>query len=144
MKNTDIEYIANNDSATTICYLTDGDNQFIGMTTCHPDDMPYASELTGGYIAEGRAIIKMLQHHKNNVIKPQIEVLEHLYGCMKSSKSYNAKSNETRLIRRQLQMKKNELANLRCDIENIKQTLKEYISLKDKQYAKYNKQAENN
>ena len=85
----------------------------------------------------------MLQHQKA-ILRAQIEVLEHVFGCMQSSNSYNPNSNEARLMRRQIQIKKNELAELRCDIANLKQSLKEYVTLKDKQYDKYRKQAENN
>ena len=133
---TNFEFIDSENGLTTICEIADKDNRYMGIADCHPDDFEFVSQYTGGHIAEGRAILKMLQHNKHTV-RAQIEVLEHTFGCMKASNSYNPKSNEVRLMRRQIQIKKNELAELRCDIENLKLSLKEYTTLKDKHYEKY-------
>lgn len=140
---TNFEFIDSENGLTTICEIADKNNIYMGIADCHPDDFDFVSQYTGGHIAEGRAITKMLQSQKHEV-RAQIQILEHVFGCMKASKNYNPDSNEARLMRRQIQIKKNELAELRCDIENLKSSLKEYIALKDKQYDKYRKQAENN
>jgi hypothetical protein len=96
---TNFEFIDSENGLTTICEIADKNNIYVGIADCHPDDFDFVSQYTGGHIAEGRAITKMLQSQKHEV-RAQIQILEHGFGCMKASKNYNPDSNEARLRRR--------------------------------------------
>ena len=72
---------------------------FTGVAYCHPDDLDFASERTGLFIAESRAIIKVLIFQRDHEIKPALATLNHLYSNMRTSKYYNPKSYEAKMIR---------------------------------------------
>ena len=94
------------------------------------------NELTGLSIAEGRATIQLLKHYRKNVVKPQIAILEQLWATMEQGKYFDKKSPYVRLIRRQIASLKNTEANLRCDIENIRKSVYDYINDKEEFYKK--------
>lgn len=98
------------DGVMAVCTITDGDNVFEGKAYCHEQDMDFASERTGLFIAEGRAVIKRYQHIKNNKLKPAIGALKHVENNAKQSKYYNSKSHENILLQRQIHVLEEELA----------------------------------
>lgn len=124
------------DGKLAICYLYDQNLVFIGEATCHEDDLDMASERTGCYIAEGRAIIKRLQHIKNNIIKPELKALKNTLAILNQSPKCNPKSNEMRIIRKQIKIKENELSTIQAEIMMEKQYLSDYIKNKEIIYNK--------
>ena len=120
----------------TICELQRGDNTFYGSTVCHPEDMDMISEYTGGEIADMRAELQMLQHIKNNEIKPALKTLYHLYNCIIQSSHCNPKSHELRLLKRQIKKLEADLAEIKLAIKEQKQFLNDYISQKDRIYQR--------
>lgn len=108
--------------------------------------MDMASERTGLFIAEGRAIIKRYKHIKNNELKPALTALKHLYCLLQQNKETNEKSYECYMIRRQIRIKEEELAVIELEIATEEQYLKEYITQKDNLYKRireYNKKDNN-
>lgn len=131
-KNVKFEY-KDGDAICTIQYK----NQiFIGKAVCHPDDLDFESERTGLFIAETRAIIKGLQFQRECEIKPALNILYHLYGNMATSKNFNPKSYEAKMIRSQIKVLENDLAAINADLANERKNLKEYIDKKDILYKK--------
>ena len=59
------------------CIIKDKNCTFTGEARCHPEDVEFLSTITGGYIAEGRAYIKLYQHIKNN------ELWNFIFKCFK-------------------------------------------------------------
>lgn len=114
------------------CEIQDHDMHFVGEAKCHPDDEEFVSAITGGYIAEGRAYIKLYQHTKNFVIKPQIDILQYTLNNIKTNKYYNPKSMAAIKVERELARKKSEYEQLKVAIETEKNNLKKYIADKDK------------
>jgi hypothetical protein len=112
---------------------------FTGEATCHEDDKDMASERTGCFIAECRAVIKRLQHIKNNELIPQIRALEHTLNILKQSTKCNPKSHEMRIIRRQLGIKKTDLDIIKNQIQLEKQYLSDYIKNKEIVYNRIRK-----
>ena len=110
--------------------------QFIGVSKCHPDDMDYVSEKSGGYISELRAEKKVLQHIKENEIKPELILLTHLINNAKRSKHHNKDSYEFKLLLSQKKAKEVELKTIIKDLEEIQHNLKTYIDSKDKIYKR--------
>ena len=117
------------------CIIKYNDNEFMGEAWCHPDDKDMMSKLTGLNIAEMRATIKVLQHIKNNEVRPQLKVLLQLYNTMKTSKHFNKKSYEMSMIFRRINALQNELDTTQKEIATLSQTLREYIAQKDKDHA---------
>ena len=124
------------DTRTATVTLVWQGQEFVGKAVCHPDDADMGNELTGLSIAEARALIKLLKHYRKNVIKPQIAILEQLWATLQQGKYFDKKSPYTSLIRRQIASLKNTEASLRCDIENIRKSIYEYINDKDELYQK--------
>ena len=114
------------------CEIQDHDMRFVGEAKCHSDDKEFVSSITGGYIAEGRAYIKMYQHTKNFVVKPQIDILQYMLNSIKQNKYYNPKSMAVIKIEQELARKKSEYEQLKKTIETEKNNLKTYIADKDK------------
>lgn len=127
------------DGTLAICYLYDQNLVFTGEATCHEDDKDMASERTGCFIAECRAVIKRLQHIKNNELIPQIKALEHTLNILKQSTKCNPKSHEMRIIRRQLGIKKTDLDIIKNQIKLEKQYLNDYIKNKEIVYNRIRK-----
>lgn len=127
------------DGKMATCFCYDKNQVFIGEAVCHDDDMDFASERTGCYIAEGRAIIKKYQHMKNNEIKPALKALKHAYEILKQSTKCNARSHEMRIIRRQIKIKEKELADINTIIKMEKQYLSDYLKNKEIIYTRLRK-----
>lgn len=124
-------------------HIVSGDLSFIGMAQCHKDDRDFMSERTGLQIAETRAEINFLKHIKNNEITPALTALKHLESNMKTSKHYNKKSYEARMLRRQVAIKTNELKAIEQEINNLKTFIHNYIIQKEHLYTKL-RQGKNN
>lgn len=118
------------------CTITDGKNSFTGTAICHPDDRDMISEKTGCAIAQVRAEIKYYIHSRDNDILPCLKVLKHTYDCMKQSSHFNEKSNESRIMRRQIRQQEFDLLVVRQLLTERKQQLKTFLEDKDNFYKK--------
>ena len=96
----------------------------------------FKSEKTGIHIAESRARIKMLQHIKNNELKPELSGLKQLYYSMNKSRHYNRKSYEAKMLWKQMKVKQRDIDLVTNIIHNEKQKLNDYISDKNEFYKK--------
>ena len=136
-------YSFNKETGASTVEIISGDLGFVGMACCHDDDMDFMSERTGLQIAEARAELDFLRHIRDNELKPAIKVLQHLQDNMKTSKKYNPESYEASMLRRQLAIKKNELAAIKAEIKTLTSFIGGYIAEKDKLYNKL-RQGKNN
>lgn len=109
---------------------------FTGRATCHPEDMDFESERVGLTIAESRANIAVLRHIRDYELKPQLKILNHLYANMKTSKHYDPKSYEAKMLRSQIRALEKELATVNNGIADEQKFNKNYISGKDKLYKR--------
>lgn len=118
-------------------YVIKYNNQeFKGEAACHPEDRDFESSRVGLTIAESRANIQVLRHIRENELKPQLKILNHLYANMKTSTYYNSISYEARMVRSQIRAIEKELAIVNNGINDEKQFIKNYISGKDKMYKR--------
>ena len=124
------------ESGTARCLIKYNGIYCDGEAHCHPDDMDFESERVGMTIAEIRAHIKVLTFIRDHEIKPQLQILKHLYSNIKTSKHYNPKSHESVMIRSQIRSLEKELTAINYDIADERKYLKDYISGKDKLYNK--------
>ena len=112
-------YDWNKEEGIATCILYDGENTFLGLATCHPDDKDFQSEKTGLYIAEARA---------------EIQALKQLYYSINHSKQYNKKSYESKMLYRQIRMKETDIEEVQLIINDRKADLKKYIDAKEEFY----------
>lgn len=135
----DILYNYNNGEAN--CIIEEHNIIGVGNAICHPEDSDVASEKTGLYIAELRAIIHFLQNKKATKLKPALTALKHLYATMNHSKQFNPHSYEAKRIRKEIKNLEKEINQINCSIALIHNQLREYINDKDKMAKWYrNKQ----
>ena len=111
----------------TIIVDTFNNKKYEGVAKCAPDDYPYAKEYVGETISQTRAKIEMLKDIRDNEIKPQIKILNHLYTNMSTSTNFNPKSYEAKMLHRQLQIKRADLNAVNDLIESMKQYIKDYL-----------------
>ena len=119
----------------TLIITKDGE-EIIGTAVCHPDDKDMKNEYAGETISRWRAMYKYGKHMLKHELRPQLKILKHLFDCMKQSKEYNPRSNEVRLIRRQIAQLEKEIADLKYDLEGLQGLVREYIDAKDDFYKK--------
>jgi hypothetical protein len=128
---------------TAYCMIEYNGQKFEGYASCHPDDIPFLSPLTGGYIAECRADIKYYQHIKNNELYPQIKALKHLLNMIQQNKNYNPKSMEIKKLYKEIELKEKELTDIKEKIQEMKTSLNDYIEAKEKIHNRIRNKAKN-
>ena len=136
MKHDYIEFAFDEKLGYARCLMIYNGQAFEGGAKCHPDDMDMISERTGCCIAEARAYIKALRFKRNHEIQPKLDVLRHVYNNMQTSKYFNSKSYEAKMLRSQIGVIEKELAAVNEDLAEEKKYLKEYIDKKDKFYQR--------
>jgi len=60
--------------------------------------------------------------------------LKHLHATMKHSGSYNPTSYESKRLMKEIKNKQEEIYQINCAIEDMKQMLKQYLDTKEKIY----------
>jgi hypothetical protein len=137
------KYDYNSETGTSHVIISEGDNEYHGFASCHDEDKDFKSERIGMTIAEARAEINFLQYIRDNEIMPALKALKHLYSNMKTSKYFNLYSYETRMLRRQICIKENDLIAVKQEINSRKQFITEYIKQKDELHDKLRKAKKN-
>lgn len=128
------EYFWNSEQGMAFCTIYYNQYTFTGEAQCHPDDKDMMSKLTGQTIAEFRATIKYLRFVRDCELRPQLKSLKQLYYSMKHSKHYNKKSYEAKMLYRQIRFLEEDIDVVNIELDNLKQSLKEYIVLKEKDH----------
>ena len=108
--------------------------EFKGVAICHENDEDMKSKLTGQIIAEMRATILLLQHIRDNEIKPQLQALKQFYYSINRSKHYNKKSYENKMLYRQIKKLEKDLQDVKLELSLTREDLKKYIDDKESIY----------
>ena len=137
MKNTPI---FNWDAETGIasCILSNGEKVFTGFAQCHPDDEDMKGEKTGCEIALRRAKINALRGYRDE-LKTKLAALNQLYYSMNTSKRFNEKSYENRMLQRQIRQITFDLDTTKEMIAMEEVGLRAYIKSKDVFYIQTRK-----
>ena len=133
-----LEFVFDEENGTTICVMKYDNRDFMGTAVCAPEDMDYLSKKTGQEIAFNRASVEVLKYDKF-CLTQELKGLKSLYYSIKHSKKYNPKSYEAIMLRHQINMRENDIAQLKVDIKTTQQYIKNYISQKDKAYKIWRK-----
>lgn len=131
--------IYNYSDGTASCTMFYDNKSFTGTTSCYPEDKDMESALTGYYIAEMRALIKVLKYKKNFEMRPQLASLNQLWYSMNRSYQFNKKSYETKMLRRQIKMYEADIKAVNEDIAFVEQSIKNFINEKDILYKRLRK-----
>ena len=126
------------DSGTASCILSDGEKIYTGFAQCHPDDEDMKGQKTGCEIAFRRAKINALRGYRDE-LKIQLKTLNQLFYSMNTSKRFNAKSYENRMLQRQIRMINFDLTTTKEMIAGEEQSLRAYIKSKDVFYIQTRK-----
>ena len=115
-----------------VCTLTDSKNRvFIGQAFCHPDDLDFASEITGCEIAHRRAMIKAKRRERDD-IKVALETLQQFDKILKNSLKFNQYTYQYKMLCRLIKRTTLELTTVKQEIATEIKKLKDYIETKDK------------
>ncbi len=133
-----LEFNFDEENGTTICVMKYDNRDFMGTAVCAPEDMDYLSKKTGQEIAFNRASVEVLKYDKF-CLTQELKGLKSLYYSSKHSKKYNPKSYEAIMLRHQMNMRENDIAQLKVDIKTTQQYIKNYINQKDKAYKIWRK-----
>ena len=123
------------DAGVASCILSDGEKVFTGFAQCHPDDKDMSSEKTGCEIAFRRARINALRGYRDE-LKIKLKALNQLFYSMNKSYRFNEKSYENKMLQRQIRMIDFDLTTTKEMIATEEQSLRQYLSEKDKFYTK--------
>lgn len=123
------------DAGVASCILSDGEKVFTGFAQCHPDDKDMSSEKTGCEIAFRRARINALRGYRDE-LKIKLKALNQLFYSMNRSYKFNEKSYENKMLQRQIRMIDFDLTTTKEMIATEEQSLRQYLSDKDKFYTK--------
>lgn len=129
----------NPETGVSECIIYDKNLKFVGKAHCHPDDMDFASERTGGYIAETRAVLARLRHKRDNVLRPQVKSLMVFYKDLQNRWDFNPDHQEVGYLIQRINELNHELAELEQDIRLEQTYLYDYIHNKDIMYKKIRK-----
>lgn len=133
------EYEWNPETGISKCTIYDKGLKFEGVANCHPDDMDFASERTGCYIAESRAGLARLRHKRDNILRPQIKSLMDFYHNLKDRKHFDPTNPMIGILFQHINKLNHELSELEQDIRLEKTYLQDYIQNKDIVYEKIRK-----
>ena len=114
----------------TCTLLIDG-VEISGSAYCALEDKDFMSEKVGMELAEKRAIINGMKYTVKYNLLPQIKVLKQVIQQIESSKKFNPRDYEYKMIRRQLKIKESDMAEFKRQIADLEAYLKSYIRVKD-------------
>lgn len=131
------EFFWSEDKWICACVLTTNFGNFKGIATIHPEDEDVFSERTGEQIAYQRAIIKMLQYERDNIILPSLRALKHTLSIVQDGKRPGSESYAELTVIRQIRNWEYELDLVRDNIDGTREQLREYIAEKEKAAQRY-------
>ena len=140
----------NDDMGVAVCtiIISNGD-KVTGYAECSEKDKDMISEKVGCTIAEKRAYIEYLRYIRDKELKPELKALNKFYNVINQSKYYNEQDYSNQMLLRNIKRLEDDLAALKEEIQEEKQSLKNYINEKEtfyqnvRKYRGKSKQAEN-
>ena len=119
------------DYGFAVCTLLIDGVEISGSAHCAKEDRDFMSEKIGMELAEKRAIINGMKYTVKYNLLPQIKVLKQIIQQIESSKKFNPRDYEYKMIRRQLKIKESDIVEFKRQINDIEAYLKSYIRIKD-------------
>lgn len=134
------DYTWDQETGIATCrYIDKFNREFTGTAVCHPEDEDIKSWRSGYTIAEYRTRIALAKA-KNNDAKIAYEAVRQIYYSIKHSKNYNDDSYEAKMIKHQLKLRQEEVAQTKSDYKLLKADFRLYMRKKDELNQKYREQ----
>lgn len=118
-----------------VCKRRVKDKIYTGVATCHPEDYDFESNLVGEHYAYVRSLIDEMCHDRDEYLA-QLKILRHIYDIYEQNPAINYDSHECYILRRQIRILEEDIAEIRVLIKETKANLRNLISEKDKMYNK--------
>ena len=128
-----VKFRFSNETGVTICEMKYNNQDFTAMAVCAPEDEDMLNEKTGQEIAFNRACVKVLQYEKQR-LKTENDGLKSFYYSIKHSKKFNPKSYEAKMLMHQINIREQDIAELKTEIKELKDYIKRYVDKKDEFY----------
>lgn len=128
----------------TICHFIDNDGRhYSGIAQCHPNDQDFKTNLGGEIIASKRTLDKVYRAELKILLR-ELRVLNNLLTTFGVGKKYEAEigSNMFKQVRRQRNLKQEEVYATRRLIKQNRQDLEDYINEKEHFYQEMRKMRE--
>lgn len=117
------------------CYISEGNEYYVGVATCANEDLDMCSRLTGESLSERRAYIAYYRGKKKK-LKAELKTLKDLYSNLSCSHRFDETSYEAKMIKKHIYIKQKEITEIEGYIKILETFVSETISLKDKLYQK--------
>ena len=114
----------------------------LGTALCHPQDQDMKSQITGEFIARGRAVIAMAQRINAEELKPGLVALQHLLSTMDHG-GYDMNSKEIKRIKKEIKNFEDDIKYNKSIIEEERKLLREYIDGKEEVYQEIRAKEDN-
>lgn len=125
------KYEWNAEYGFAVCTILVDGVEISGFAYCATEDKDFMSEKIGMELAEKRAIINGMKYTVIYTLMPQIKVLKQILQQIESSKKFNPRNYEYKMIRRQLKIKEADMAEFKRQIADLEAYIKSYIRIKD-------------
>lgn len=123
------------ETGTALCLLETRDACYVGTATCAAADQDMKSEKTGCEIAYHRALINFLKHQREE-LRHELNGLKKYYYSINQSKNFNPKEYQTKMLRRQIQMREDDILDITDEIREHQIFLQDYFIKKAEFYKK--------
>lgn len=132
------QFYFNEEDGSSMCIITSRNKTYVGTAQCADTDRDMLSEKTGCQIAYHRAAINMLKDQRDT-ISTELQGLKKYYYTICQSKYYDDNSYMANMLKRQIEMREESLAELRDLIIDEKNKLVNYMNQKAKFYESIRK-----
>ena len=134
-----IKYTFDEESGSSLCLLeTKHDGTFIGTAQCREEDRDMINEKTGCEIAYRRAKIKYVEN-KRDKLANELAGLKKYYFTVCKSKYYNPDGYMETMLKKQIEMREEDLDYIKDTLAEYKYSLKDYMKRKGDFYDKIRK-----
>ena len=135
MSKTNIQFSYDPETHTTKCVRKIKNRTYTGKAICHPNDYDFETTLVGQHYAYTRSMIMELCDKRNELLV-EIRTLKHIKNIFEQNANVNDESTESYMIRRQIKLAEERLAETKAIIGTTRRLLRETIADKDKFYSK--------
>lgn len=130
-----VDFIFNEQTKVSEAVIKYKNETFIGTAKCHPDDLEFATSITGYDIAYIRAYIKYLKYSKK-VYQDKLNTYKNLLKAIESCKLHNKKSYEYKYIKKQLNETEEVVDIIKSLISDFDKNLTTLLKEKDRLFNK--------
>lgn len=126
------------DEKSTIVVVEHKGESFYGESVVAPEDKDYQSKIFGGRLAEARAEREAMKYELAEARK-ELHTLDNLLKACSNTKRFNAEEDSAKVLFRQYNVKKKQVAELKAEVDFLKKGINRIIENRDKYIKKLEK-----